>query len=101
MKRSTCSEERSAVSGAHGRRSVASPPPMNVHPLASIADAQPKIEAWRIGYDQRRPHSSLGHLTTGEHVRQRQRQRVAIHSVSTKSGAAQTSTTAVRPAQRM
>jgi len=31
--------------------------------FASIADAQAKIEAWRIDYNQRRPHGSLGDLT--------------------------------------
>src|SRR5205823_2641269 len=37
---------------------------------ASIADAQAKIEAWRIDYNQRRPHGSLGHLTPTEFVAQ-------------------------------
>jgi len=31
-----------------------------------------KIEAWRIDYNQRRPHSSLGHLTPNEFAEQRQ-----------------------------
>ena len=30
------------------------------------------IEAWRAEYNQRRPHSSLGHLTPNEFVGQRQ-----------------------------
>jgi putative transposase len=30
------------------------------------------IEAWRLDYNQRRPHSSLGHLTPNEFVGQRQ-----------------------------
>ena len=33
---------------------------LNVHQFASIADAQTKIEAWRLDYNQRRPHGSLG-----------------------------------------
>ena len=45
---------------------------LNVHQFASIADAQAKIEAWRIDYNQRRPHGSLGHLTPTEFVAQRQ-----------------------------
>ncbi len=49
---------------------------LNVHQFASIADAQVKIEAWRIDYNQRRPHSSLGHLTPNEFARQRQATRV-------------------------
>lgn len=36
---------------------------LNVHQFASLAQAQAIIEAWRVNYNQRRPHSSLGHLT--------------------------------------
>ena len=39
---------------------------------AAMHAAQTKIEAWRLDYNQRRPHSSLGHLTTNEFVAQRQ-----------------------------
>jgi len=45
---------------------------LNVHQFASIADAQAKIEAWRLDYNQRRPHGSLGHLTPTEFIAQRQ-----------------------------
>jgi putative transposase len=45
---------------------------LNVHQFASIADARATIEAWRIDYNQRRPHGSLGHLTPIEFVAQRQ-----------------------------
>jgi putative transposase len=45
---------------------------LNVHQFASIADAQTKIEGWRLDYNQRRPHGSLGHLTPSEFVAQRQ-----------------------------
>jgi len=45
---------------------------LNVHQFTSIADAQTKIEAWRLDYNQRRPHGSLGHLTPSEFVAQRQ-----------------------------
>jgi len=48
-----------------------------VYQFASMADAQAKIEAWRIDYNQRRPHSSLGHLTPNEFAEQRQATRVA------------------------
>jgi putative transposase len=41
-----------------------------------MADAQTKIEAWRIDYNQRRPHGSLGHLTPNEFAEQRQVMRV-------------------------
>jgi putative transposase len=45
---------------------------LNVHQFTSIEDARTKIEAWRIDYNQRRPHSSLGHLTPNEYAQQRQ-----------------------------
>jgi putative transposase len=45
---------------------------LNVRQFASIAEAQQIIEAWRLDYNQRRPHSSLGHLTPNEFVGQRQ-----------------------------
>jgi len=35
------------------------------------ADAQAKIEAWRLDYNLRRPHGSLGHLTPNEFITQR------------------------------
>jgi putative transposase len=49
----------------------------NVHQFASITDAQARIEAWRVDYNQHRPHSSLGHLTPNEFVRQRRVTRAA------------------------
>jgi putative transposase len=49
---------------------------LNVEQFASVADAQAKIEAWRVDYNQRRPHGSLGHLTPTE-FEQRQATRVA------------------------
>jgi putative transposase len=45
---------------------------LNVHQFISLADAQAKIEAWRLDYNQRRPHSLLGHLTPKEYAEQRQ-----------------------------
>ena len=45
---------------------------LNVHQFMSIVDTQTKIEAWRVDYNQRRPHSSLGHLTPNEFVALRQ-----------------------------
>jgi len=50
---------------------------LNVEQFASVADEQVKIEAWRVDYNQRRPHGSLGHLTPTELVKQRQAIRVA------------------------
>jgi len=45
---------------------------LNVHQFACIADAQARIEAWRLDYNQRRPHGSLGHLTPTEFMAKRQ-----------------------------
>ena len=45
---------------------------LNVHQFTSIEDARTKIDAWRVDYNQRRPHSSLGQLTPNEYAQQRQ-----------------------------
>ena len=50
---------------------------LNVHQFTSLADATEKIEAWRVDYNARRPHSSLGHLTPNELVALRQAKRAA------------------------
>ena len=50
---------------------------VNVHQFTSIGRRRTKIEAWRIDYNQRRPHSSLGHLTPNEYAQQRQAQQTA------------------------
>ena len=48
---------------------------LNVMQFMSLDDARAKIESWRVDYNQRRPHSSLGHLTPSEFVRNRQENR--------------------------
>ena len=48
---------------------------MLVEREASIEDARAKIEARRVDYNQRRPHSPLGHLTPNEFVALRQAER--------------------------
>lgn len=48
---------------------------LNVMQFTSLQDANEKIEAWRIDYNQHRPHSSLGNLTPSEFVRKRQEYR--------------------------
>ena len=45
---------------------------LNMHQFASLAEAQTIIDWWRLDYNQRRPHSSLGHLPPYEFVGQRQ-----------------------------
>jgi putative transposase len=47
---------------------------LNMHQFASLAEAQAIIEVWWCDYNQRRPHSSLGHLTPNEFLEQRQGQ---------------------------
>lgn len=44
----------------------------SLHQFTSLAEAQYIIETWRLDYNQRRPHSSLGHLTPNEFATQRQ-----------------------------
>ena len=48
---------------------------LNVMQFMSLVDARAKIAAWRVDYNQRRPHSSLGHRTPSEFVRNRQEDR--------------------------
>jgi len=55
---------------------------LNVHQFTSIEDAKAKIEAWRLDYNQRRPHSSLGHLTPNEYVARRQDHRAVQVAIS-------------------
>jgi putative transposase len=50
---------------------------LNVHQFPSLAEAQLIIEAGRLDYNHRRPHSSLGPLTPNEFVIQRQAIRAA------------------------
>ncbi|HZZ43977.1 MAG TPA: integrase core domain-containing protein, partial [Tepidisphaeraceae bacterium] len=38
----------------------------------SMEDARQKLEAWRIEYNEVRPHSSLGNLMPNEYVRRSQ-----------------------------
>ena len=42
----------------------------NASVFTSLADARRKIEAWRIDYNEQRPHSSLGDRTPSEMLRQ-------------------------------
>jgi len=50
---------------------------LNVNQFVSLEDTRKKIEAWRIDYNHRRPHGSLGHLTPSEFVTQSQETRRA------------------------
>jgi putative transposase len=50
---------------------------LNVHQFESLEDARRKIEAWRLDYNQHRPHGALGYLTPSEFVTHRQEKRIA------------------------
>jgi len=52
---------------------------LNVHWFVSLADAEEKIEEWRIDYNERRPHSSLGDRTPKEFVEMTTSQGRKIH----------------------
>jgi putative transposase len=43
---------------------------LNAQVFVSLHDARQKIEAWRIDYNEHRPHSSLGNLTPREFTEQ-------------------------------
>jgi len=45
---------------------------LNVHQFTDLADAKARIEAWRIDYNEARPHGALGHLTPREYAQRRQ-----------------------------
>jgi putative transposase len=42
---------------------------LNQHWFMDMEDAGCKIEAWRLDYNERRPHSSIGNLTPAEFVK--------------------------------
>ncbi len=43
---------------------------LNAQVFVSLHDARQKIEAWRIDYNEHRPHGSLGNLTPREFAEQ-------------------------------
>jgi putative transposase len=50
---------------------------LNVTQFDSLAHAVATIEAWRMDYNEDRPHGSLGHLTPREYASRRQVTRAA------------------------
>ena len=48
--------------------------PSLAHQFTSSDDARAKIEAWRVDYNQHRPHGALGRLTPNEYARRSQEQ---------------------------
>jgi putative transposase len=55
---------------------------LNVNQFVSLAHAQAAIEAWRVDYNQRRPHSSLGHLTPSEFATRGRETRASAAAIS-------------------
>ena len=55
---------------------------LNVHQFMSLDDARAILEAWRVDYNHRRPHSSLGHLTPDEFAAQRQDREIVENAAS-------------------
>lgn len=43
---------------------------LNAHWFENLADARRKVEAWRVDYNESRPHSSLAYRTPAEFARQ-------------------------------
>ena len=41
---------------------------LNVNEFQNMAEAKRIIEAWRVDYNEHRPHSSLGNLTPNEFI---------------------------------
>ena len=50
---------------------------LNANVFLSIHDARKKIEAWRIDYNERRPHGALGHLTPEEFAKKEEENRIS------------------------
>ena len=49
---------------------------LNEHWFGSLAEARSIVAAWRVDYNERRPHSALGYRTPAEHAAEwRARQR--------------------------
>jgi putative transposase len=48
---------------------------LNAHWFLSLEDASEKIEAWRIEYNQYRPHSSLNDLTPAEFIEEQKKEK--------------------------
>ena len=49
---------------------------LNEHWFGSLAEARAIVSAWRVDYNERRPHSALGYRTPAEHAAEwRARQR--------------------------
>jgi putative transposase len=56
---------------------------LNQHTFASLADARDIIEAWRLDYNELRPHRSLGHMTPNAFAAELETATLSSHSSET------------------
>jgi len=54
---------------------------LNANLFVSLADAKAKLEAWRLDYNEERPHSSIGNLTPSEFANKRQNNQAAVAAI--------------------
>jgi len=62
---------------------------LNQHWFLSLADARSKIEAWRRGYNESRPHGALGWATPAEFARQCLKADAAMRSTDPENSASE------------
>jgi putative transposase len=55
---------------------------LNVELFSDLVDARRKLEAWRLDYNETRPHGSIGNLTPAEFASTREEIRGPIEAVS-------------------
>ncbi len=70
---------------------------LNMHQFASLVEAQAIIKVGQCDYNQRRPHSSLGHLTPNEFVAQRQGQQIVEEALALVKSCLERGATSVAP----
>jgi putative transposase len=51
---------------------------LNANDFVSIDAARERLEAWRIDYNERRPHGALGHLTPSEYAKAGQKRTIRV-----------------------
>jgi len=59
---------------------------LNKHWFANLGEARRTIEAWRLDYNQDRPHSALGYLTPNDFASSRQGLTPAVMTSTAQSG---------------
>lgn len=51
---------------------------LNVNWFLSLQDAQEKLNAWKLDYNDYRPHSSLGNLTPNEFIEMQSKKQISL-----------------------